>query len=136
MYKYKRHSKCRKSFCKQKSSKYKILENHRIISRFITAKHDRCSIELINTFFDCLIFSIFSASLLSRLYNLLFVHLGAVIVLALSILAPYFFYIPKATLAAILIVAACSLFDYKIFPTLWRCSSKLLENICQIRNYH
>ncbi|XP_048519697.1 sodium-independent sulfate anion transporter [Dendroctonus ponderosae] len=47
---------------------------------------------------------------------------GAVIILALSILAPYFFYIPKATLAAILIVAASSLIDYEIFPTLWRCS--------------
>jgi len=51
--------------------------------------------------------------------------LGTVIVLALSFLAPYFFYIPKATLAAVLIVAASSLVDYEIFGTLWRCSSKL-----------
>ncbi|XP_066151803.1 sodium-independent sulfate anion transporter-like isoform X2 [Euwallacea fornicatus] len=50
------------------------------------------------------------------------VYSGTVIILALSFLAPYFFYIPKSTLAAVLIVAACGLIDYEIFFTLWRCS--------------
>ncbi|XP_057666442.1 sodium-independent sulfate anion transporter-like [Diorhabda carinulata] len=45
---------------------------------------------------------------------------GTVIVLALSFLAPYFFFIPKAALAAVLIVAVSSLFDYQIFPVLWK----------------
>ncbi|XP_076258857.1 sodium-independent sulfate anion transporter-like isoform X2 [Rhynchophorus ferrugineus] len=47
---------------------------------------------------------------------------GSVIILALSFLAPYFFYIPKATLAAVLIVAASSLIDYNILKILWRCN--------------
>ncbi|CAH1113568.1 unnamed protein product [Psylliodes chrysocephalus] len=47
---------------------------------------------------------------------------GTVIVLALSFLAPYFYFIPKAALAAVLITAVSSLFDYKIFPVLWRCN--------------
>ncbi|XP_066246440.1 sodium-independent sulfate anion transporter-like isoform X2 [Euwallacea similis] len=50
------------------------------------------------------------------------IYSGTVIILALSFLAPYFFYIPKSTLAAVLIVAASSLIDYEIFFTLWRCS--------------
>ncbi|XP_030746086.1 sodium-independent sulfate anion transporter-like [Sitophilus oryzae] len=46
---------------------------------------------------------------------------GSVIILALSFLAPSFYYIPKSTLAAVLIVAASSLVDFEIFVTLWRC---------------
>ncbi|CAH0563787.1 unnamed protein product, partial [Brassicogethes aeneus] len=45
---------------------------------------------------------------------------ASVIMLALSLLTPYFYYIPKATLAAVLITAASSLIDYEIFPKLWR----------------
>ncbi|XP_072400831.1 sodium-independent sulfate anion transporter-like isoform X3 [Diabrotica undecimpunctata] len=47
---------------------------------------------------------------------------GTVIILALSFLAPYFFFIPKAALGAVLITAVSSLFDYAIFPVLWGCS--------------
>ncbi|CAG9767176.1 unnamed protein product [Ceutorhynchus assimilis] len=50
------------------------------------------------------------------------IYSGTVIILALSFLAPYFFYIPKATLAAVLIVAAYGLVDYEIFGTLWKCN--------------
>ncbi|XP_060522020.1 sodium-independent sulfate anion transporter [Cylas formicarius] len=50
------------------------------------------------------------------------IYSGAVIMLALSFLAPYFFYIPKATLAAVLITAASSLIDYEILVTLWKCN--------------
>ncbi|XP_050297948.1 sodium-independent sulfate anion transporter-like [Anthonomus grandis grandis] len=50
------------------------------------------------------------------------VYSGTVIILALSFLAPYFFYIPKATLSAVLIVAASSLVDYQIFFILWKCN--------------
>ncbi|XP_074034842.1 sodium-independent sulfate anion transporter [Leptinotarsa decemlineata] len=48
------------------------------------------------------------------------IYSGSVIILALSFLAPYFRYIPKSTLAAVLITAASSLLDYQIFPVLWR----------------
>ncbi|CAG9859726.1 unnamed protein product [Phyllotreta striolata] len=47
---------------------------------------------------------------------------GTLILLALTFLAPYFYYIPKAALAAVLITAVSSLFDYKIFPILWKCN--------------
>ncbi|KAJ8977102.1 hypothetical protein NQ317_003656, partial [Molorchus minor] len=50
------------------------------------------------------------------------VYSGTVIILALSFLAPYFYFIPKATLAAVLITAGSSLVDYEIFPVLWRCN--------------
>lgn len=49
---------------------------------------------------------------------------GTVIILALSFLAQYFYFIPKASLAAVLIVAACSLIDYEMFPVLWKSNSK------------
>jgi sodium-independent sulfate anion transporter 11 len=45
-----------------------------------------------------------------------------VILLALSFLTPYFYYIPRATLAAVLISAIMTMFDYQIFPKLWRCN--------------
>ncbi|XP_072400838.1 sodium-independent sulfate anion transporter-like isoform X3 [Diabrotica undecimpunctata] len=47
---------------------------------------------------------------------------GTVIVFALSFLAPYFYYIPKAVLAAVLITAVSSLLDYKILSVLWKCN--------------
>lgn len=52
--------------------------------------------------------------------------LGTVIILALSFLAQYFYFIPKAALAAVLISAASSLIDYEIFPVLWKCNSKII----------
>ena len=51
------------------------------------------------------------------------VYSGTVILLALSFLTPYFYYIPRSTLAAVLIAAIVTMFDYKIFPKLWKCSS-------------
>ncbi|KAG5882266.1 hypothetical protein JTB14_014963 [Gonioctena quinquepunctata] len=48
------------------------------------------------------------------------IYSGSVIVLALSFLAPYFRFIPKSTLAAVLITAASSLLDYEIYPVLWK----------------
>ena len=49
---------------------------------------------------------------------------GTVIVLALSLLAPYFYYIPRTTLAAVLISAVFFMIDWKILNTLWKCNSK------------
>lgn len=45
---------------------------------------------------------------------------GTIIILALSFLTPYFYYIPKATLAAVLITAVLSLIDVAIIPVLWK----------------
>ncbi|CAH1376845.1 unnamed protein product [Tenebrio molitor] len=50
------------------------------------------------------------------------IYSGTVILLALSFLTPYFYYIPRATLAAVLISAIMTMFDYQIFPKLWRCN--------------
>ncbi|KAL3274391.1 hypothetical protein HHI36_015786 [Cryptolaemus montrouzieri] len=48
------------------------------------------------------------------------IYSGTVIILALSFLTPYFFFIPKATLAAVLISAVLSMIEYEILPVLWR----------------
>ncbi|XP_063917419.1 sodium-independent sulfate anion transporter [Zophobas morio] len=66
------------------------------------------------------------------------VYSGTVILLALSFLTPYFYYIPRSTLAAVLIAAIVTMFDYKIFPKLWKCSkfdfvltlSTLIVGVC------
>jgi len=49
---------------------------------------------------------------------------GTLIVLALSLLTPYFYYIPRSTLAAVLISAVIFMIDWKILKTLWKCNSK------------
>ncbi|KFO35687.1 sodium-independent sulfate anion transporter isoform X2 [Fukomys damarensis] len=45
---------------------------------------------------------------------------GALVLLSLDYLTPLFYYIPKAALAAVIIMAVAPLFDTKIFGTLWR----------------
>ncbi|XP_034242350.1 sodium-independent sulfate anion transporter-like isoform X2 [Thrips palmi] len=57
---------------------------------------------------------------LSGLYS------GAMILLALVLLTPYFYYIPKATLAAVLISAVVFLVDLDILRPLWRSSKRSL----------
>ncbi|XP_021925205.1 sodium-independent sulfate anion transporter-like isoform X2 [Zootermopsis nevadensis] len=49
---------------------------------------------------------------------------GTLIVLALSLLTPYFYYIPRSTLAAVLISAVAFMIDWKILKTLWRCNKR------------
>ncbi|XP_070180155.1 sodium-independent sulfate anion transporter-like [Littorina saxatilis] len=45
---------------------------------------------------------------------------GALILLALAVLVQYCYYIPKAALAAVIIMAVIQMVDYKILPVLWR----------------
>ncbi|XP_036144402.1 sodium-independent sulfate anion transporter [Monomorium pharaonis] len=45
---------------------------------------------------------------------------GTMALLALSFLTPYFYYIPRATLAAVLITAVLFMIDLKIIKMLWR----------------
>lgn len=49
---------------------------------------------------------------------------GTMALLALSYLTPYFGFIPRATLSAVLISAVIFLVDWKILRVLWRGSSK------------
>lgn len=51
---------------------------------------------------------------------------GVMILLALVLLTPYFYYIPKATLAAVLISAVVFLVDVDILRPLWRSSKRSL----------
>lgn len=52
---------------------------------------------------------------------------ATIILLALSFLTPYFYYIPKATLSAVLITAVIFMVDYEVIPKLWRCNSRCSE---------
>ncbi|KAK2581784.1 hypothetical protein KPH14_002262 [Odynerus spinipes] len=52
------------------------------------------------------------------------VYTGTLTLLALSFLTPYFYYIPRATLAAVLVVAVLFMVDLRIFIVLWKGSKK------------
>ncbi|RXG72096.1 Proton/sulfate cotransporter 2 [Armadillidium vulgare] len=45
---------------------------------------------------------------------------GAIVLVALAVLTPFFRFIPKATLAAVIICAVMHMFDYEIVKSLWR----------------
>lgn len=45
---------------------------------------------------------------------------GTMALLALSFLTPYFYYIPRATLSAVLICAVMFMVDFKIIKLLWK----------------
>ncbi|XP_055699169.1 sodium-independent sulfate anion transporter-like isoform X2 [Phlebotomus papatasi] len=57
-------------------------------------------------------------------------YTGIIIVLALSLLTPYFAYIPKATLAAVLICAVIFVIDLKLVVRLWRESRRDFYSWC------
>ncbi|XP_046830816.1 sodium-independent sulfate anion transporter-like isoform X1 [Vespa crabro] len=65
----------------------------------------------------------FSHDILFDLIILLFL-LGILTLLALSFLTPYFYYIPRATLAAVLVSAVFFMVDLRIFKVLWKGSRK------------
>lgn len=50
--------------------------------------------------------------------------LALITILALTFLTPWFRYIPKATLAAVLIAAVLVLIDFEIVTVLWKFCSK------------
>ncbi|XP_046733753.1 sodium-independent sulfate anion transporter-like isoform X1 [Diprion similis] len=49
---------------------------------------------------------------------------GVLVILALSLLTPYFYYIPKATLSSVVICAVIFMVDIGIVQPIWRCSKK------------
>lgn len=51
---------------------------------------------------------------------------GLLIILALSLLTSTFYYIPKASLAGLIITAMFSMIDYAMFPRLWKTSKREL----------
>ncbi|XP_045381742.1 sodium-independent sulfate anion transporter [Lemur catta] len=55
---------------------------------------------------------------------------GALVLLSLDYLTSQFYYIPKAALAAVIIMAVAPLFDAKIFRTLWRVKRLDLLPLC------
>lgn len=54
------------------------------------------------------------------------IYTGTVVLLALSVLTPYFQYIPRAALSAVIISAVIFMIEYEIIPALWRCSRREL----------
>lgn len=48
------------------------------------------------------------------------------VLLALGILTPYFRYIPKAALSAVIISAVIFMIEYEVLKPLWRCNKREL----------
>ncbi|GFG36223.1 hypothetical protein Cfor_11304, partial [Coptotermes formosanus] len=51
-------------------------------------------------------------------------YTGVVILLALGLLTPYFYFIPKASLAAVIICAVIFMIEYEVVKPMWRSSRK------------
>lgn len=49
---------------------------------------------------------------------------GTLVIISLAFLTPIFFYIPKASLAAVIVYAVLFMIDYHIVVKLWRVRSK------------
>ncbi|XP_049853757.1 sodium-independent sulfate anion transporter-like [Schistocerca gregaria] len=52
------------------------------------------------------------------------IYTGSLILLALSLLTPYFYYIPKASLAAVIICAVIFMIEYEVVKPMWKSSRK------------
>lgn len=52
-------------------------------------------------------------------------NIGILIILSLSLLTPYFYFIPKAALAAVIISAVIFMIEYEIVKPMWKSSRKL-----------
>ncbi|CAH2106328.1 unnamed protein product [Euphydryas editha] len=48
------------------------------------------------------------------------IYTGVLVLLALSLLTPYFYYIPKASLAAVVICAVVFMIEYEVVKPMWR----------------
>ena len=53
---------------------------------------------------------------------------GALVIVAIVVLTPYFAYIPEAVLAAVIIAAVIQMVEYEVVLTLWRVKSKSKSN--------
>lgn len=55
------------------------------------------------------------------------IYSGSLVIISLIFLTPYFYYIPKATLAAIIIAAVVFMVEVKVIKPMWRAKSKLQQ---------
>jgi len=49
---------------------------------------------------------------------------GLTVLLAIAVLTPYFYYIPQATLAAVIICAVIPMVEYEVIPKLFKVKSE------------
>ncbi len=56
------------------------------------------------------------------------VFAGVIVLLSLAFLMPAFYYIPKASLAAVIICAVAPMVDYRLVAKMWRIRSKCLPS--------
>ncbi|XP_058451935.1 sodium-independent sulfate anion transporter [Malaya genurostris] len=54
------------------------------------------------------------------------IYTGALVLLALGLLTPYFQFIPKAALSAVIISAVIFMIEYEVIRPLWRCNKREL----------
>lgn len=52
------------------------------------------------------------------------IYTGILVILALSLLTPYFYYIPRATLSSVIVCAVIFMIEIKMIRPLWRCSKR------------
>lgn len=52
------------------------------------------------------------------------IYTGTLVLLALGVLTPYFQYIPRAALSAVIISAVIFMIEYEVIKPLWRCSRR------------
>ena len=72
---------------------------------------------------------LFQCSVISEVPELFAVFLsGGLVLLALAVLTPWFYYIPQSALAGVIIVAVLQMVDLKIVRTLWRVQSKYCKS--------
>lgn len=57
------------------------------------------------------------------------IYTGALVLLALGILTPYFQFIPRAALSAVIISAVIFMIEYEVVKPLWRCSKRELLTV-------
>jgi solute carrier family 26 (sodium-independent sulfate anion transporter), member 11 len=57
------------------------------------------------------------------------IYTGILVLLALSILTPYFQYIPRAALSAVIISAVIFMIEYEVVKPLWKCSKRELFTV-------
>lgn len=57
------------------------------------------------------------------------IYTGILVILALSVLTPYFQYIPRAALSSVIISAVIFMIEYEIIKPLWRCSRRELFTV-------
>lgn len=57
------------------------------------------------------------------------IYTGILVLLALGVLTPYFQYIPRAALSAVIISAVIFMIEYEVVKPLWRCSRRELLTV-------